>query len=193
MQCIHAFMQTNLEARWDDVRLFLALYRERFADIGLFENEIYPGIEDVLSALAVSGRRLFVATSKPTVYADRIIDHFKLRTYFGRVFGSELDGTRSDKTELLSYALKTTHVDPAQAISNLEGTLATAVASVSTTSDEIGKLAHRVSDLLENNDEQIVRVVSKAEETLDRIRMVADNTNVLLYRAGVTAPVKVTV
>ncbi len=68
-------------------------------------------------------------------------------------------------------------VDPAQAISNLEGTLATAVASVSTTSDEIGKLAHRVSDLLENNDEQIVRVVSKAEETLDRIRMVADNTN----------------
>lgn len=68
-------------------------------------------------------------------------------------------------------------VDPAQAISNLEGTLATAVSSVSTTSDEIGKLAHRVSDLLENNDEQIARVVSKAELALDQIRLIADNTN----------------
>jgi phosphoglycolate phosphatase len=94
----------------------LLLYRERFADIGLFENEIYPGIDDTLSALAASGRRLFVATSKPGVYADRIIDHFKLRTYFERVFGSELDGTRADKTGLLGYALKAAHIDPAGAI-----------------------------------------------------------------------------
>jgi phosphoglycolate phosphatase len=94
----------------------LSLYRERFADIGLFENEIYPGIDDTLSALAASGRRLFVATSKPGVYADRIIDHFKLRTYFERVFGSELDGTRADKTGLLGYALKAAHIDPARAI-----------------------------------------------------------------------------
>jgi phosphoglycolate phosphatase len=94
----------------------LSLYRERFADIGLFENRIYPGIEDTLSAIASSGRRLFVATSKPGIYAERIIDRFKLRVYLERVFGSELDGTRSDKTELLGYALKTTGVDPSQAI-----------------------------------------------------------------------------
>jgi phosphoglycolate phosphatase len=94
----------------------LLLYRERFADVGLFENEVYPGIEDTLSALATPGRRLFVATSKPGVYAERIIDHFKLRAYFERVFGSELDGTRADKTELLDYALKAAHVDPAHAI-----------------------------------------------------------------------------
>ena len=92
------------------------LYRERFAGIGIFENEIYPGIEETLSVLAKSGRRLFVATSKPGVYAERIIDHFKLRVYFERVFGSELDGGRSDKTELLRYALKATRVDPLQAI-----------------------------------------------------------------------------
>jgi len=67
--------------------------------------------------------------------------------------------------------------DPLQAFGNLEGTLAETVKSVSATSDEIGQLARRVSDLLENNDEQIVRVVSKAEEALDRIRMVAENTN----------------
>jgi phosphoglycolate phosphatase len=94
----------------------LSLYRERFADIGLYENEIYPGIEATLSVLAKSGQRLFVATSKPHVYAERIIDHFKLTVYFELLFGSELDGTRSDKTELLGYALKTTGVDPLRAI-----------------------------------------------------------------------------
>ena len=67
--------------------------------------------------------------------------------------------------------------DPLQAFGNLEGTLATAVSSVSTTSDEIGRLARRVSDLLENNDDQIARVARKAEETIDRIRAVAENTN----------------
>lgn len=94
----------------------LSLYRERFGDIGIFENEIYPGIEDTLSALAKSGRRLFIATSKPSIYAERIIDHFRLTDYFERVFGSELDGRRSDKTELLSYALQTTRADPSQAV-----------------------------------------------------------------------------
>jgi phosphoglycolate phosphatase len=94
----------------------LLLYRERFADIGLFENELYPGIEDALSAFASSRRRLFVATSKPGIYAERIIDHFKLRGYFERVFGSELDGTRSDKTDLLGYALRSAGADPATAM-----------------------------------------------------------------------------
>jgi phosphoglycolate phosphatase len=94
----------------------LLLYRERFVEIGLFENVVYPGVEETLSAVASSGRRLFVATSKPGIYAERIIDHFKLTAYFERVFGSELDGTRSDKTDLLGYALRTTGVDPSQAV-----------------------------------------------------------------------------
>jgi phosphoglycolate phosphatase len=94
----------------------VALYRERFSGVGLFENEVYPGVEDTLSALARSGRRMFVATSKAHVFADRIIDHFKLRIYFERVFGAELDGTHSDKTELLRYALRSADVDPSQAI-----------------------------------------------------------------------------
>jgi phosphoglycolate phosphatase len=94
----------------------LLLYRERFGDIGLYENEIYPGIADTLSVLAKSGRRMFVATSKAAVYAERIIDHFKLRGYFERVFGSELDGTRADKTELLGYALQAMNVDPSESV-----------------------------------------------------------------------------
>lgn len=94
----------------------VALYRERFSDIGLFENEVYPGIEDTLATLARSGRRMFVATSKAHIFADRIIDHFKLRIYFERVFGAELNGTHSDKTDLLHHALQTADVDPSQAI-----------------------------------------------------------------------------
>jgi phosphoglycolate phosphatase len=94
----------------------LLLYRERFGDIGLYENEVYPGIEDTLYALAKSGRRMFVATSKAVIYAERIIDHFKLRDYFERVFGSELDGTRADKTDLLGYALQTMNVDASESV-----------------------------------------------------------------------------
>jgi phosphoglycolate phosphatase len=91
--------------------LAVAHYRERFSDIGLYENDVYAGVRDVLTALQQSGRRLFVATSKPHVYAERIIDHFELRRHFERVFGSELNGTRADKSDLLAYALKTTSVD----------------------------------------------------------------------------------
>jgi phosphoglycolate phosphatase len=91
------------------------LYRERFSEIGLYENETYAGIEETLSEVA-AGRRLFVATSKPKVYADRIIEHFGLGRYFEEVFGSELDGTRTDKADLLAYALAGTKADPRRSI-----------------------------------------------------------------------------
>ncbi|MBR0788886.1 HAD family hydrolase [Bradyrhizobium manausense] len=94
----------------------LLLYRDRFSEVGLFENSPYPGIHDTLAAIAASGARLFVATSKPAVYASRIVDHFGLKPYFERVFGSELDGTRVDKRDLLRYALAEAEVDPRQAI-----------------------------------------------------------------------------
>ncbi len=107
---------TKLLGSEDSSDLAVSLYRERFADIGIYENSIYADIADILTALARPGRRLFVATSKPGVFAERIIDHFGLRDHFERVFGSELDGTRSDKTHLLEYALKETSVDPSRAV-----------------------------------------------------------------------------
>jgi phosphoglycolate phosphatase len=96
--------------------LALSYYRERFSDVGLYENGVYAGIRDVLAALGQSGHRMFVATSKPRVFADRIIDHFELRPHFERVFGSELDGTRVHKSDLLEYALRETSVDPGRAV-----------------------------------------------------------------------------
>jgi len=94
----------------------LQLYRERFGDIGLFENQVYSGVEEMLSAVAGPDRRMFVATSKPVIYARRIIAHFQLTGYFEHVFGSELDGRNTDKTELLGHALRSARVDPAQAV-----------------------------------------------------------------------------
>ena len=94
----------------------LLLYRERFSEVGLFENTPYQGIHDTLAAVAATGARMFVATSKPAVYATRIVDHFGLKPYFERVFGSELDGTRVDKRDLLRYALDEAKVDPQHAI-----------------------------------------------------------------------------
>jgi phosphoglycolate phosphatase len=94
----------------------LLLYRERFSETGIYENEVYDGIEATLASLADGSRRLFVATSKPRIYAARIIDHFRLGAYFEHVFGSELDGTRVDKSDLLQYALAETGIDPATAL-----------------------------------------------------------------------------
>jgi phosphoglycolate phosphatase len=82
----------------------LELYRERFGDIGWRENIPYEGIHEALEAITLAGHRCFVATTKPHVFARRIVDHFGMSRYFGDVFGSELDGTRTDKTELLAWA-----------------------------------------------------------------------------------------
>jgi phosphoglycolate phosphatase len=86
--------------------LAVTLYRERFGDVGLYENAVYPDIEHILGALKASHGRLFVATSKARVFAVRIIEHFGLGSYFEHVFGAELDGTRVHKGDLLAYALE---------------------------------------------------------------------------------------
>jgi phosphoglycolate phosphatase len=96
--------------------LAVSFYRERFADVGLYENSVYPDIKDVLTTLGHSRARMFVATSKPIIFAERIIDHFGLTGHFEHIFGSELDGTRVNKTELLAYALEKTDVNPSQAL-----------------------------------------------------------------------------
>ncbi len=83
----------------------LSIYRERFTDIGWQENAPYDGIHETLETLKDNGRTLFVATSKPHVYATRILEHFGLKPFFDRIYGAELDGTRSDKSELLAYAI----------------------------------------------------------------------------------------
>ena len=110
--CIGPPLLSSLRSLVGDghARQALSYYRERFSDVGWNENTPYPGVSETLEALADAKLRLYVATSKPLVYAQRIIEHFEMRQYFSNVFGSELDGTRSEKTDLLRFAL--TEVKP---------------------------------------------------------------------------------
>ncbi len=81
----------------------LTLYRERFGFEGWMQNRPYEGIHEALASVRQAGRRLFVATSKPTIYAERIVEHFELDRFFDGVYGAELDGTRSNKSELVRW------------------------------------------------------------------------------------------
>lgn len=84
----------------------VALYRERFGAVGLYENRVYDGIPELLGQLSERGLRLAVATSKAEIYAQRIVEHFGLASSFAAVFGAELSGERADKTELIGWALE---------------------------------------------------------------------------------------
>jgi phosphoglycolate phosphatase len=83
----------------------IAVYRERFVRLGMFENSVYPGVVAGLTALREAGFPLLVVTSKPEVFANQIIDHFELRQFFGHVYGSELSGERGNKGELIAHVL----------------------------------------------------------------------------------------
>lgn len=91
-------------------------YRHRYATVGLFENEVYAGIPELLGALCDKGFRLFVVTSKPAVYAERIVDHFELTQYFEAVFGPDLDGRFDDKRELVAYILRERAIAPERSV-----------------------------------------------------------------------------
>ena len=81
-------------------------YRERFREVGLYENEIYPGIAGMLRTLKKNGMHLAVASSKPTVFVEKILEYFKIKQYFEVVVGSELDGRRVNKDEGVQEALR---------------------------------------------------------------------------------------
>jgi phosphoglycolate phosphatase len=93
----------------EDVELIntaIGFYRERFATVGLFENSLYPEIPIVLKSFRADGYKTYVSTSKPQIYAQQIIEHFGMSGLFDRVYGSELDGTRSNKGDLIQYILQ---------------------------------------------------------------------------------------
>src|SRR5205085_1623985 len=84
----------------------LRIFRVRFSEIGLFENEVFAGVPEMLAALRASSRRLFIATSKPLVFTERILNHFGLTEYFDGIYGSQLNGTLDNKGELIGHVIK---------------------------------------------------------------------------------------
>lgn len=87
------------------IQQVIEFYRERFIEKGMFENELYSIIPILLKTLKEKGFKLVVATSKPTVFAEQIVQHFHIDSYFEWIVGSNLDGSRTSKTEIIQYIL----------------------------------------------------------------------------------------
>ncbi len=84
-----------------DQDLAIQYYREYFASKGIFENELYLGIEALLAQLKKNNYTISLATAKPTYFANIILNHFKIDSYFSVVVGSHLTGKRTDKIEII--------------------------------------------------------------------------------------------
>ena len=112
---VHSF-QERFGFDHDKALEAVAYYREYFTAGGMFENSVYPGVEEMLQKLKEDGLMLAVATSKPELFSKQILEHFALTRYFDFIGGAAMDETRTTKVEVLSYALQELQVDPAKAV-----------------------------------------------------------------------------
>jgi len=94
----------------------IALYRERFSEMGWRENVVYAGVPDMLAAATQAGARAFLCTSKPQRYAEKIVAHFGLARFLTGVYGTNLDGTLDDKADLLNHLLARESLDGARCL-----------------------------------------------------------------------------
>lgn len=94
----------------------LRRYRERFEARGMYENKVYPGIVELLEHVGAMKWRAYVVTSKPTVYAERIVQHFRLDAFILRIYGSRMDGGLTRKEDLIWHVLKEESIPAAQAV-----------------------------------------------------------------------------
>lgn len=95
----------------------LGYYREYFSKKGLFENTVYPGIEQVLQSMRDAGAKLVVATSKPEEFSIRILEHFGLDKYFDFVAGATMDEKRNRKADVIAHAIASLNItDPGRVL-----------------------------------------------------------------------------
>ncbi|MBP3611737.1 MAG: HAD hydrolase-like protein [Rikenellaceae bacterium] len=100
----------------EDAVAAVAKYREYFAVKGLYENELFEGIPELLSDCRKAGYKISMATSKPTHYARIIAEHFDIARYFDAIHGSSLDGTRITKSSVVAEVVAEEHLDPSRAL-----------------------------------------------------------------------------
>ena len=94
----------------EDSMKAIEYYREYFRDRGIFENEVYPGVHEMLTALRNEGKTIVLATSKPEGFAKTILEHFDLAKYFDFVAGASMDESRSKKGQVIAYALESLRI-----------------------------------------------------------------------------------
>ena len=95
----------------EDCERALHYYREYFSVKGLYENEVYEGIAELLRTLKQEGRKVILATSKPDKFSIRILEHFRLLEYFDFIAASTMDEKRTDKAEVIAYAIENMGID----------------------------------------------------------------------------------
>lgn len=95
----------------EDAHRAVDYYRERYSTIGIFENRPYPGVEEMLQELKRKKYILAVASSKPEYYVKQILEHFHLIDYFDEIVGSEMNGARTNKTEVIEETLNRLGLD----------------------------------------------------------------------------------
>ncbi len=100
----------------EQARQAVERYREYFSRQGIFENELYPGIKELLEDLKRHGVRILLASSKPELYARKILEHFQLLPFFDFVAAATMDDTRSKKTDVVRYALESCGISPDRAV-----------------------------------------------------------------------------
>jgi len=94
----------------------IEIYRKLYSKDGIYETSLYEGIEYMLNNLSVKSQNLFVVTSKPTYFARKISENLDISKYFKEIHGSELDGTRINKADLIRYILNLESISPKQAL-----------------------------------------------------------------------------
>ena len=94
----------------------LDAYRERFRAVGWRENVVYDGVPEALATLARAGARMYGCTTKPEVFATRIVAHFGFDAFVTRVYGADLAGALDDKRALLAHLIASEGLDAARAI-----------------------------------------------------------------------------
>ncbi len=102
---IDSFMKYYSMSKEDAVTA-VAYYREYYVPYGMFENAVYEGIEKLLDNLVKDEKKVYLATSKPEVYATKILEHYNLKEYFTFIGGSTLDETRTNKADVITYVLE---------------------------------------------------------------------------------------
>lgn len=115
---IDSFQQTYGFTR-EESKDCVMTFRKYFESKGMYENELYPHIPEMLEKLKKCGKKLILATAKPEVFAEKILEYFEIRKYFDYVAGASQDESRTKKTQVISYALKKAGIDEA----NPNGTL----------------------------------------------------------------------
>lgn len=95
----------------ETARRAVEIYRERYSTIGIFENRLYPGVAHMLEELKKKGYLLAVASSKPEYFVKKILAHFDLEKYFDEAVGSEMSGSRTNKTEVIEETLRRLHLE----------------------------------------------------------------------------------